>query len=127
MKDWLITAVRAETSTESERRLDMYRKEEIEAYEAKEKELMEQLDSLKEEFELKKLELEREYKSKILNLEASLRVTRIPLRHRRYYEKTYGAVKEPKPKMTPEELREYNRIKQREYRAKRKKMMEESK
>ena len=105
----------------------MYRKEEIEAYEAKEKELMEKLASLKEEFELKKLELEREYKSRITEVEAKLRVTRIPLRHRRYYEKTYGTVKEPKPKMTTEEQREYNRIKQQEYRAKRKKMMEESK
>lgn len=105
----------------------MYSREEIEAYEAREKELMAQIASMKEELESKKLELEREYKSKITQLEASLVATRVPLRHRRYYEKYYGTVREHKPKMTPEELREYNRIKQREYRAKRKKMMEEQK
>ena len=53
-------------------------------------------------------------------LSAELRKIRKILNTRRSYEKTYGPVKAYRHRKTPEELREYNRIKQRELRAKHK-------
>lgn len=53
-------------------------------------------------------------------LSEELRKIRKILNTRRSYEKTYGAVKPYHHRKTPEELREYNRIKQREWRAKHK-------
>lgn len=58
-------------------------------------------------------------------LSEELRKIRKILNTRRSYERTYGAVRPYHTRKTPEELREYNRIKQREWRAKHKK--EESK
>ena len=77
----------------------MYTSEEIEALKAREQELVYQITVLKEE----------------------LRKIRKPLYTRRSYEKNYGVVREKKSPMSKEELREYNRIKKREWRAKHKK------
>ena len=77
----------------------MYASEEIEALKARERELVSQITVLKEE----------------------LRKIRKPLYTRRSYEKNYGTVREKKPPKSEEELREYNRIRQREWRAKHKK------
>lgn len=77
----------------------MYTSEEIEALKAREQELVSQITVLKEE----------------------LLKIRKPLYARKSYEKNYGAVREKKSPMSKEELREYNRIKQREWRAKHKK------
>lgn len=54
-------------------------------------------------------------------LATELRKIRKILNTRRSYEKAYGPVKPYRHRKTPEELREYNRIKQREWRAKHKK------
>ena len=54
-------------------------------------------------------------------LSEELRKIRKILNTRRSYERTYGEVKPYRRRKTPEELREYNRIKQREWRAKHKK------
>lgn len=54
-------------------------------------------------------------------LATELRKIRKILNTRRAYEKAYGEVKPYRHRKTPEELREYNRIKQREWRAKHKK------
>ena len=54
-------------------------------------------------------------------LTTELRKIRKILNTRRSYEKTYGEVRPYRHRKTPEELREYNRIKQREWRAKHKK------
>lgn len=105
----------------------MYRKEEIEALRKKEKELMMQIACLKGEFEVKCAELKQEYKMQIEPIRIELKEVRKPLYARDTYERNYGIVTEPAPRKTPEELREYNRIKQQEYRAKRKKMMEGTK
>lgn len=74
----------------------MYTQDEIIAFQQRKNELLEELNKIR----------------KILNT-------------RRSYEKRYGEVRPYYTRKTPEELREYNRIKQREWRAKHKK--EESK
>lgn len=77
----------------------MYTSEEMEALKARERELVSQITVLKEE----------------------LRKIRKPLYARKSYEKKYGTVREKKAPMSKKELREYNRIRQREWRAKHKK------
>ena len=77
----------------------MYTSEEIEALKARERELVSQITVLKEE------------RQKIKK----------PLYARKSYEKNYGTIREKKPPKSEGELREYNRIKQREWRAKHKK------
>ena len=55
-------------------------------------------------------------------LATELRKIRQILNSRRAYEKAYGKVRPYYVRKTPEELREYNRIKQREWRAKHRKV-----
>lgn len=63
---------------------------------------------------------EQELVSQIATLREELRKIRKVFYARKSYEKAYGEVREYQGKKTPEELREYNRIKQREWRAKHK-------
>ena len=77
----------------------MYTKDELAALKKREQELVSQIETIREE----------------------LRKIRRVFYARNAYEKTYGEIKPYKGKKTPEELREYNRIKQRESRARRKK------
>ena len=77
----------------------MYTQEEILALKQREQELMSQIETLKEE----------------------LRKIRQVFYARKAYEKAYGEVRQYLGRKTPEELREYNRIKKRESRAKHKK------
>lgn len=70
----------------------MYTQDEILAFQQRERELSEELNKIR----------------RILNT-------------RRAYEKAYGEVRPYRRRKTPEELREYNRIKQREWREKHKK------
>lgn len=77
----------------------MYTQEEMLALEQREQEIVSQIDTLREE----------------------LRKIRKVFYARKSYEKAYGEVRKYQGRKTPEELREYNRIRQREWRAKHKK------
>ena len=77
----------------------MYTQDEILALQQREQEIVSQIDTLREE----------------------LRKIRKVFYTRKSYEKAYGEVRKYQCRKTPEELREYNRIKQREWRAKHKK------
>ena len=77
----------------------MYTQDELIALKQREQELVSQIETLKEELQ---------------------KIRRV-FYARKSYEKAYGEVKPYLSRKTPEELREYNRIKQREWRAKHKK------
>ena len=77
----------------------MYTKDELAALKKREQELVSQIETIREE----------------------LRKIRRVFYARNAYEKAYGKTRTYTGKKTPEELREYNRIKQRESRARRKK------
>lgn len=102
----------------------MYTQDEILALQQRERELMSEIDSLRTALRAdlaKQAKLiKAEYNTKIRLVQDELRKVRKPLYTRKSYEKAYGQVKQLERK-SPEELREYNRIKQREWRAKHKK------
>lgn len=99
----------------------MYTQDEINALKKREEELITTIANLKADL-VKKIELlKAESVAQIKPLQQELQKVRKPLYARKSYEKIYGPVTPKQPPKTPEKLREYNRIKQREWRAKHKK------